>query len=87
MLLHREIHVSRWVLTVAVLLTLIIYSLAFAQECNDPIPEHCNNITFLGEDDNGCACFVCNTGTEQRQVVCTRNPDHKESLFMRIRRE
>jgi len=68
-----------------ILLVMCQFSLAYAKECNDDIPPQCINVTFLGEDDKSCACFVCNTGTTQRQVVCTSNPNNKDELFIKMR--
>jgi hypothetical protein len=53
-----------------------------AQECNDEIPTDCNEVLFLGEDKNDCACFVCNpSGENGRKVVCVTDPDSKRRLY------
>jgi len=56
----------------------------FAQ-CNDSIPNSCNEVLFLGEDKEGCACFICNPNDpvpEKRKKVCSNDGSTKKRLYM-----
>ncbi len=55
----------------------------FAQ-CNDTVPNGCNEVLFLGEDKQGCACFVCNPSDPvpaKRKKVCSNNQSTKMKLY------
>ena len=56
------------------------------QDCTDPIPEDCDTVMYLGEA-KGCACFVCNPGTNKKKVICTNDEEDKEKLFMKPKLE
>jgi len=72
--------------SIIVIFVLVMTPLVALGECpNDTIPANCREIIELGEDDEGCACFVCNPGAADEKVVCTDNEHDKNVLLSKPR--
>ena len=51
-----------------------------SKPCKDPMPKDCVKVKALGEDTNGCACFICNPEGPNRQVACTTDEVTKKKF-------
>ena len=73
-------------LTLAILLLALLTPASGARsqdkkKCDDPVPKDCAKAKFLGEDSQGCACFICNPDGPTRKGVCTNQVNDKKTLY------